>query len=54
VEIVVPVGTVIRDMKTGELLADVIEDGQRAVLARGGIGGKGNARFKPATNQAPR
>jgi GTP-binding protein len=54
VEIVVPVGTVIRDMETGELLADMIEDGQRAVLARGGIGGKGNARFKTATNQAPR
>ncbi len=54
VEIVVPVGTVIRNMETGELLADMIEDGQRAVLARGGIGGKGNARFKTATNQAPR
>ncbi len=54
VEIVVPVGTVIRDMETGELLADMIEDGQRVVLARGGIGGKGNARFKTATNQAPR
>jgi len=54
VEIVVPVGTVIRDMETGELLADMIGDGQRAVLARGGIGGKGNARFKTATNQAPR
>ncbi len=54
VEIVVPVGTVIRDMETGELLADMIEDGQRAILARGGIGGKGNARFKTATNQAPR
>ena len=54
VEIVVPVGTVIRDMETGELLADMIKDGQRAVLARGGIGGKGNARFKTATNQAPR
>ena len=54
VEIVVPVGTVIREMETGELLADMIEDGQRAILARGGIGGKGNARFKTATNQAPR
>ncbi|MBN2398433.1 MAG: GTPase ObgE [Deltaproteobacteria bacterium] len=54
VEIVVPVGTVIRDMETGELLADMTEDGQRAILARGGKGGKGNARFKTATNQAPR
>ncbi|HOO89190.1 MAG TPA: GTPase ObgE [Syntrophales bacterium] len=54
VEIVVPVGTVIRDMETGELLADMTEDGQKAILAKGGIGGKGNARFKTATNRAPR
>jgi GTP-binding protein len=54
VEIVVPVGTVIRDMETGELLVDMTEDGQRAVIARGGIGGKGNARFKTSTNRAPR
>jgi len=54
VEIVVPVGTVIRDMETGELLADMTEDGQRAILARGGKGGRGNSRFKTSTNQAPR
>ena len=54
VEIVVPVGTVIRDMETGELLADMTEDGQRAIIARGGIGGKGNSRFKTSTNRAPR
>lgn len=54
VQIVVPVGTVIRDMETDELLADMTEDGQRAIIARGGKGGKGNARFKTATNQAPR
>lgn len=54
VEIVVPVGTVIRDMETGELLADMTEDGQRIIIARGGIGGRGNARFKTSTNRAPR
>jgi len=54
VEIVVPLGTVIRDMETDELLADMTEDGQRVVIAKGGIGGKGNARFKSATNRAPR
>ncbi len=54
VEIIVPVGTVIRDMETGELLADMTEDGQRVIIARGGIGGRGNARFKTSTNRAPR
>jgi len=54
IELIVPVGTVIADMDTGELLADMTEDGQRAIIARGGIGGKGNARFKTSTNRAPR
>ncbi len=54
VEIVVPVGTVIKDMETGQFLADMTEDGQKAILALGGKGGKGNAHFKTATNQTPR
>ena len=54
VEIVVPVGTVIKDMETDQLLADTTEDGQRAILALGGRGGRGNTRFKTSTNQAPR
>ncbi len=54
VEITVPVGTVIRDIETGELLVDMIEDGQRVIIAKGGIGGRGNARFKTSTNRAPR
>lgn len=50
----VPVGTVIRDFDTGELLVDMTEDGQQAEIAAGGRGGRGNARFANATNKAPR
>ncbi len=50
----VPPGTVVRDAETGELLADLTQPGQRVVVARGGRGGRGNARFKSPTNQAPR
>ena len=50
----VPVGTVITDADTGELIADLTADGQRALLARGGAGGLGNLHFKSSTNRAPR
>jgi GTPase len=50
----VPPGTVVRDVNTGELVADLTLPGQRAVVAYGGRGGRGNARFKSSTNQAPR
>lgn len=50
----VPVGTVISDFSTGEFLADLNEDGARAVVARGGKGGLGNLRFKSSVNRAPR
>jgi GTP-binding protein len=49
----VPVGTVISD-NTGNLLADFIQDGQTAVIAKGGRGGFGNAHFISSTRQAPR
>ncbi|WP_297914368.1 Obg family GTPase CgtA [Thiomonas sp.] len=50
----VPVGTLVRDEATGELLADLAAPGQRVVLAQGGTGGMGNLRFKSSTNRAPR
>jgi len=50
----VPVGTQVIDAETDEVLADMTEDGERVLMAKGGNGGWGNARFKSATNQAPR
>jgi len=50
----VPVGTMILDQATGELLADLDHDGAQALLAAGGAGGLGNLHFKSSTNRAPR
>ena len=54
VEMPVPVGTVIRDLDTNERLGEVLDSGQRLIVARGGRGGKGNAFFVSSTHQSPR
>jgi GTP-binding protein len=54
VKIKVPVGTSIFDANTNELLADLVEEGQRVIIAAGGKGGLGNMNFATPTNRAPR
>ncbi len=48
-----PLGTVVTDKATGRVVAEVVEDGQRIVLCKGGNGGWGNTHFKTSTNRAP-
>ena len=49
-----PIGTVVRDADTDEILGDLTRDGQELLVARGGKGGWGNTRFKSSTNRSPR
>lgn len=49
----VPVGTVVRDVKTGNAIADLVENEQKVLVAKGGRGGRGNARFATAQKRAP-
>ncbi len=50
----VPVGTVVKDIETGELIGDLVKPNQRLLVAKGGYHGLGNTRFKSSTNRAPR
>ena len=50
----VPVGTLVRDQRIGAVLKDFTRDGEMVVIARGGKGGRGNARFASSTDRAPR
>lgn len=50
----VPPGTVIRDIDSGQVIVEVLDEGTELIIARGGRGGKGNAFFATATHQAPR
>lgn len=50
----VPLGTIAKDPETGEIMGEVLEDGQEVVILKGGRGGQGNVHFKSATRQTPR
>lgn len=50
----VPLGTVVEELNTGQILGEMLADGQSLIVARRGRGGQGNARFATATEQAPR
>jgi GTP-binding protein len=50
----VPLGTIVRDTETNEIIKEITEDQQEFIVAEGGMGGKGNSHFKTSTNQTPR
>ena len=50
----VPAGTIVRDMETGRTLADLVEVGEKFLVAKGGRGGRGNAKFATSTRQVPK
>lgn len=54
IELRMPVGTIVSDAETGEVLVELLEHGQRSLLVKGGDGGFGNLHFKTSTNRSPR
>src|SRR5690606_8729384 len=50
----IPLGTVVTNEETGDIVAEIVEDGQRVILCKGGNGGWGNTHFKSSTNRAPK
>ena len=50
----VPLGTLVRDRETNEVIFEITEDGEERIIAKGGMGGRGNWHFKTPTNQTPR
>jgi GTP-binding protein len=52
--ILVPVGSIVKDFETGEMMGELLKDGEEIAVLKGGRGGKGNTHFKTSTNQAPR
>ena len=53
-DVLIPIGTVVHDVDTGEVICDLTEAGQRQKVSEGGRGGQGNTRFKSSVNRAPR
>ncbi len=52
--ILVPAGSIVRKKKSDKVIVDLVEEGQKYIICNGGVGGKGNARFKSSTKQTPR
>jgi GTP-binding protein len=50
----VPLGTIVRDRETNEVIFEITEEGEERIIAKGGMGGRGNWHFKTSTNQTPR
>lgn len=54
IKIKVPLGTIVKNAKTDEIIADIVRHQQETIIAKGGVGGRGNARFASSTNRVPK